>query len=155
MIDRACEANGVELLFIDGKRIGSTLASYCRAVGDVESGEERDLTFHVVGRTRESHEHDDESHVYDVPAVPPPIALHEVNERERGPLTLDHRRRQLVETLGQPHQVIHRAGGLASLAQPGKTGIDARLPALELTFERPRIELEPAAARAPLRPRAP
>jgi S1-C subfamily serine protease len=29
---------------IDGRRIGSTLASYCRAVGDVESGEKRDLT---------------------------------------------------------------------------------------------------------------
>jgi S1-C subfamily serine protease len=29
---------------IDGERIGSTLASYCKAVGDVESGDERDLT---------------------------------------------------------------------------------------------------------------
>lgn len=29
---------------VDGTRIGSSLASYCRAVGDVESGDERDLT---------------------------------------------------------------------------------------------------------------
>ncbi len=29
---------------IDGERVGSTLASYCRAVGDVESGDERDMT---------------------------------------------------------------------------------------------------------------
>ena len=29
---------------VDGNRIGSTLASYCRAVGDVESGDERELT---------------------------------------------------------------------------------------------------------------
>jgi S1-C subfamily serine protease len=29
---------------IDGKPVGSSLASYCRAVGDVESGDERDLT---------------------------------------------------------------------------------------------------------------
>jgi S1-C subfamily serine protease len=33
---------------IDGKRIGSTLASYCKAVGDVESGDERDMTV-IVG----------------------------------------------------------------------------------------------------------
>jgi putative serine protease PepD len=29
---------------IDGKRVGSSLASYCRAVGDVQSGDELDMT---------------------------------------------------------------------------------------------------------------
>ena len=34
----------VLLTEIDGKRVGSSLASYCRAVGDVESGDELDMT---------------------------------------------------------------------------------------------------------------
>jgi putative serine protease PepD len=34
----------VLLTEIDGKRVGSSLASYCRAVGDVQSGDELDMT---------------------------------------------------------------------------------------------------------------
>ena len=34
----------VLLTAIDGRRVGSSLASYCRAVGDVQSGDELDMT---------------------------------------------------------------------------------------------------------------
>jgi putative serine protease PepD len=37
---------------IDGQRVGSSLASYCRAVGDVESGDELDMTV-LTGPGRE------------------------------------------------------------------------------------------------------
>jgi putative serine protease PepD len=40
---------------IDGKRVGSSLASYCGAVGDAQSGDERDLTvFTGPGRKRQT-----------------------------------------------------------------------------------------------------
>jgi S1-C subfamily serine protease len=41
----------VLLTAIDGRRVGSSLAGYCRAVGDVQSGDQLDLTV-FVGRGR-------------------------------------------------------------------------------------------------------
>lgn len=41
----------VLITVIDGTRLGSTLASYCRAVGDVQSGDELDVTV-FTGRGR-------------------------------------------------------------------------------------------------------
>jgi S1-C subfamily serine protease len=44
----------VLLTRVDGARIGSSLAAYCRAVGDAQSGDERKLTVIAGGRREQT-----------------------------------------------------------------------------------------------------
>ena len=44
----------VLLTQVDGRRIGSSLAGYCRAIGDTESGDERKLTVIAGGRREQT-----------------------------------------------------------------------------------------------------